>query len=255
MIAAEEKDKILFSRLCIDDMEKFFETEEKGIGIYNEKSLHRILKRFFCDDESCFEQRVGKYIADIFDGEKIIEIQSGSFYPLKEKLKYYLEETAYSVTIVHPIIADKTIIKADKESGEIMSIRRSPKRESEWDVLPEMFWLKDFIVSERLKLRLVFVCAKEYRYSERVRFRKTGAYDSMLVPEGLIGEVEFSGNEDFREYIPQELKGANGFSTSEYSSCSKLKGRKLSLALNFLCAVGLLRKEKQGKRWIYFCLI
>ena len=253
MIAASEKEKILFSQLCIDDMETYFETDAKGIGIYNEKSLHRILKRFLCDDVSCFEQRVGRYIADIFDRERIIEVQSGSFYPLKEKLKYYLEETPYAVTVVHPVIADKTIINADKESGEIKSMRRSPKRESHWDVLPEMFWLKDIIPSDKLTVRLVFVSAKEYRYSERVRFRRSGAYDSSLVPEGIVGSMELSQIKDYYDYIPTQLRGDKGFSSSEYSSVSKLKGRKLSLALSFLCSVGLLKKEKQGKRWIYFC--
>lgn len=234
-------------------METYFGPDSKGIGIYNEKSLHRILKKFFCDDESCFEKKVGRYIADIFDGEVIIEVQSSSFYPLKEKLKYYLEETPYSVILVHPVIADKTIINADKDSGEIKSIRKSPKRECLWDVLPEMFWLKECIPSSKLTIRLVFVSAKEYRYSERVRFRRSGAYDSTLVPEELLGYEEFFDTKDYYDYIPAPLRGAEGFSASEYSSVSKLKGRKLSLALGFLCAVGLLRKEKQGRKWIYFC--
>ena len=87
--------------------------EEQGIGIYKEKRLHKILKRTLCERESCYEIKVGRYIADICDDGVITEIQCGPLSPLKAKLKYYLEETEYDVCIVHPLVAKRRLIRAD----------------------------------------------------------------------------------------------------------------------------------------------
>jgi len=56
------------------------------IGTYSEKSIHSELKNFYESDKSKQEIPVDKYIADIFNGKEIIEIQTGQFYRLKENL-------------------------------------------------------------------------------------------------------------------------------------------------------------------------
>jgi len=236
-----------FSALCLEDVEASLEEVKSGINTYNEKRLHRILKRTLCSDEGCFEVKLGRYIADILENGRITEIQCGSFYPLGDKIRYYLENTDYTVTVVHPVIESKTLYRADKESGEILRSRRSSKKESQWSVLPDMIYLSDFVVSPRFCLRLVFVSADEYRFSDRVRFRKSGAYDSDLRPRELTGSISFASKEDYAIFLPDK----ECFDSAEYSSFSKLKGRRLYYALGFLCAIGLLEKQKQGNKNIY----
>ena len=91
--------------------------------------------------------------------------------------------------------------------------------------------------------------ADEMRYSERVRYRKSGAYDAELFPRELLGELVLRSAEDYRRFLPE---GLSDFTAAEYASFSKLRGRKLYSALNTLCAVGVLRKEQEGKKYRYF---
>ena len=118
-----------------------------GIGTYSEKRLHRVLKHYFCEDESCHEVRIrpdgvavtdpeerargaesgrGGFIADIYRDGEIIEIQTGGFYPLRQKLSFYLENTDYNVVLIHPIAESKWISTISRD-GKIGHRKKSPK--------------------------------------------------------------------------------------------------------------------------------
>lgn len=225
-------------------------SEEEGIGIYNEKRLHRILKRTVCDRESCFEVKVGRYTADILTDGRIYEIQCASLYPLKEKIAYYLDSTDYKVTVVHPLIVKKTLIRAEKETGEILRMKKSPKKESVESFLPDLIYIAHAVRNERFSICLVLIEAEEYRYSEAVRYRRSGKYDSELFPTTLVGVEEFSSPRDFERFIPNELRGRE-FSPSEYAPYTSLKGRDAYLALKVLAEIGLLKRRKDGRRVLY----
>ena len=246
-----EAESARFAELCIHDELVFGENENIGINIYNEKRLHRVLKKTLCENEEQLEIRTGKYIADIRDGNLITEIQCGSLYPLVQKLEYYLNEEDYSVTVVHPIIAKRRIIKADKITGEIKSSKMSPKKENEWSVLPQLYWIREVINSPKLKIRIMFVTADEFRYSERVRRRRSGAYDSSLCPRELLGSIDINGADDLMIYIPDVLREKGEFTSDDYSALSKLRGASLSAGLKLLCHAGLLERRKEGRRYIY----
>ena len=243
-------ESLRFAELCVHDELVFGENEKIGIGIYNEKRLHRVLKKTLCNNEEHFEVKTGKYIADIRDGNEIIEVQCSSLYPLVQKLEYYIQE-GFSVTVVHPIIAKRRIIKADKITGEIKSSKLSPKKENQWSVLPELYWIRDVLGSPKLKIRIMFISADEFRYSERVRRRRSGAYDSSLCPRELLGSIDINSVEDLMIYIPDELKEKGEFTSADYSAISKLGGARLSSGLKALCHVGILERRKEGKRFIY----
>lgn len=225
-------------------------SEEEGIGIYNEKRLHRILKRAVCQRESCFEVKVGRYTADILEDGRIYEIQCAGLYPLKEKIAYYLEKTDYSVCVVHPLIAKRTLIRAERESGEVLRVRRSPKKESVESVLPMLFHLASAFENDRFSLALPIIEVEEYRYSEAVRGRKSGKYDAESFPQRLIELKELSKPSDFSQFIPRELEGRD-FTPAEYAPYSSLKGRDVYSALKFLAEIGLLHRRMEGRRVIY----
>lgn len=225
-------------------------SEEEGIGIYNEKRLHKILKRSICDRESCFEVKVGKYTADILADGRIYEIQCAGLYPLKDKIAYYLAETDCEITVVHPLIVKRTIIRAEREMGEVARVRRSPKKERVEDILPMLFHLAHAFESGRFSLSLVLIEVEEYRYSEAVRYRRSGRYDSELFPTAFVGIEEFSSPHDFERFIPSELRGRE-FSPAEYIPHTPLKARDAYSALKFLAEVGLLSRRKDGRRVLY----
>ena len=56
--------------------------EKGGIGTLSERCLHAVLKYWVEPDESRHEVRLPcGLVADVFDGERVVEIQTGSLYP------------------------------------------------------------------------------------------------------------------------------------------------------------------------------
>ncbi len=245
-----EFNRLRFAAIC-EEEGKRLEGETGGIGTYREKRLHRILKRFASDDENTHEIPVGKYVADVRNTEGITEIQTKSLRLLLPKLRYYLEETDLPVTVIHPILAEKTLIRMDRETGEVLYRKRSPKKGRAEDLLPELYGLSELLPNPRIRVRVLLIQAEEFRFSERVRYRREGAYDSELFPRALMGEADFCDRASFRRFLPTE---GDSFFADEYGAFVKLKKRKLYSALNFLCAIGLLRREKEGKRYRYFVI-
>ena len=242
-------DKELFSRLCEEDriMRPY---DGESIGTYNEKRIHRILKRLVCDDANCYEKKVGRYVADVLAEGQVTEIQTSSFRPLQGKIEFYLTQTDFCVTVIRPVICEKTVIRADKETGEIMSQKRSPKHEKDTDVLCDLYYLAPFLENTRLKIKLLHITAEEYRFSERVRYRKSGAFDNDLRPVALIGDTEISSVKDVIKILPAEL-AENPFTAEKFSKTAKLRGRRLSTALSLLVRLGILSREKDGRQYIY----
>lgn len=99
-----------------------------SIGELREKSLHAALKDLYAEPGDRMETRVGGYVIDILrEGEPplLIEIQTRSFASMKRKLIALLDQ--YPIRLVHPIPAEKWIVRVSAE-GEILSRRRSPQK-------------------------------------------------------------------------------------------------------------------------------
>ncbi len=239
-------DRERFAALCQRE-EQNAAHEGTSIGTYGEKRLHRILKAFVSPRPEDWEIPVGSYVADVLCEGRITEIQTGSLRPLVKKLQYYLRESEYSVTLLLPVVSEKTIVRMDRETGEVLHARRSPKKLKERDVLPELYWIGESLPDPRLEVRLLWIRAEEHRFSERMRYRKQGAYDAELYPKEILGERSFRGAASFLEFLPE----AEHFYASEYSRFIGLKGRKLYSCLNFLCSIDLLEKEQEGRRILY----
>ena len=82
-----------------------------SIGELNERSLHRALKERYAARGGAVETVVGGYVADVLLGDRIVEIQTGSFSSLKRKLPRLLAK--HPVTLVHPIARDRFIVRMD----------------------------------------------------------------------------------------------------------------------------------------------
>ncbi|MBQ9085948.1 MAG: hypothetical protein IJY47_02040 [Clostridia bacterium] len=243
-----QREQESFRQICEEEKNAPACSAGVRIGTYGEKRLHRVLKKWICSDETYHERPVGRYIADLLVGDEILEIQTGSLHPLREKLKGYLETTDYRITVIYPMFAEKRLVRMDRETGEVLSVRRSPKRAQWRDALPELFWIREVLESPRVTIRLLLLSGEERRYSERMRYRREGAYDSELFPEELLDELTISVPSDYRMFLPS---GLTSFTAPEYGAFSKQKGRDLYSSLNLLCSLGLLRREAEGRRYRY----
>ena len=244
-----EQRKEKFKSLCQEEKALPACTPGEVIGTYREKRLHRVFKRWLCDDPQKHEQRVGRHVADLLMGEEIFEIQTKNLRALKGKLQGYLENTDYRITVIHPMIGERSLVRMDRETGEVYSARKSPKRATWFDALPELYWIREELISSRVTVQLFLITAEERRYSERMRYRREGAYDGELFPEEMIAQRCLRKIDDYKDFLPQ---GVMSFTASEYAVFSKQKGRRLYSCLNLLCALGLLHRETEGRQYRYW---
>jgi hypothetical protein len=94
------------------------------IGVLREGPLHAALKDLYGRPGDRAEVKVGRFVIDLVraDGE-LVEFQTGDFSPLGPKLDALLDE--HRIRIVHPIAAERRIVRVD-DHGEVVSARRSP---------------------------------------------------------------------------------------------------------------------------------
>lgn len=244
-----ELERESFARLCCaDTVMNVFDGD--GIGTYNEKRIHRILKRFITEDASCYEIRLGRYVADVICDGVIYEIQTSSFRTLSDKVRFYLENTELSVCIIRPIVVNKLLQRVDRDTGEILRSSRSPKKGRESDVLPELYHLKDLVGNDRLSVRLLLVNAEEYRFSEAMRYRRKGRYDCDLRPVELVGDRILRGLDDWRALLGEELFDGE-FSVADFERVTRTSGRNRYYALEALRSVGVIGKRAEGRRNYY----
>lgn len=256
-------EKIRFEQICLSVAAEGL--EGSVIGTMSEKRMHKTLKRYICPDESFHEVRIqssgearftgkesgrGGFIADVCIDGDIFEIQTGGFYPLKPKIEFYLKNTDFTVTVVHPLIAEKWSVWVDPETGETTPRRRSPKREKPCDLLPEIFWLAEHLQNERLRFLIPVVEAEEYRILDgygKDRKKRATKYERM--PIALRDELSLGGDE-IEGLLPKALP--NSFTATEFSKITGLRGRRAYYALKLLCLAGIEEKgEKKGKSYVY----
>lgn len=248
----DEQSRAQFARICEELAEQEAYSPRAAIGTYMEKRMHVALKRYATGDESRYEVPVGSYIADVCERDRITEIQTGGFYPLRDKIAYYLNETSYHVTILHPIVAKRTRTWIDPGTGEVLSSYRSPRAERVQDALRELFWLSPHLLHPRLTVCLVLVQAEELRLQDGKRSRdgRRGSHRQAMLPQALLDEVVLCEREDYLRFLPERLPET--FTAAEFGRALGLRGKAVYAGLAVLDAVGLIEKgERQGRAYTW----
>ena len=252
-----EGGKITFAKLCHEELLR--EKERDGIGLYAEKRLHSVLKRWMYDDFTAHEQKVperggkiSRFVADILTPEgEIIEIQTGELYPLARKIAFYMEHTDLRVTLVHPLIAEKQISWIHPETGELVSRSRSPKHDS---VLSGIALLKPFapyLGDPRFSLLFPFVELDEYRLLDGYgKAKKLRSHRYELIPLALSHAVRLSERADYLAYFPADLPPR--FTAKSFGKSARLRGYALYDAIAVFEALGAItRVGKEGRSTVF----
>lgn len=183
------------------------------INSLNESQLHKALKTFYAVQFSAKEEvQVDRWICDLVCPDKsVIEIQNKSVSSLKEKITGLLK-LGKKVTIVHPIIRQKTIQTYSKD-GELLSSRKSPKKESLYSELREFTGLAELLLDKKLS----FICPEitmaekrlaldqaEQSKNGRRRYKKAWQkVDKALLT--ISGTYKLSGKKDWLGLLPQKI--------------------------------------------------
>lgn len=226
------------------------EVRPGGIGILKEKALHATLKLWLDSDTTHHEVVLPEgCVADIFDGERITEIQTGSFSTLRPKLQKLLEH--YPVTVVYPLVHRKWLCWIDPQTGETTPPRRSPRVGSFTDGGRELIYLLPCLGHPRLTIRLMLIDMEEQRLADGwSRDGKRGSHRAERLPRMLVDTLTLADPADYRGLIPPALPAA--FTAARFGQVARLQGRTLHGTLKVLLATGALRRErKEGNAWIY----
>ncbi len=221
-----------------------------NIGTYKEKTLHRVLKNYFESDVALQEVPVEGFVADIYDGSGIIEIQTSGFASLKEKLEAFLP--LCPVTLVFPIAKTKWISWIEPDSAVIGKKNRSPKNGKIFDVVPEMIFIRDFLTHENLTVRAVLLEIDEYRMlnGRRSKSRKRGSTRYERMPVDLFEIYDFRCAADFTSLLP--FVEGEVFTAKQLCAEMKYKGRAVSAVMRVLMDVGAIeRVGKEGNAYLY----
>ena len=231
------------TRACDADYEV-----DDGIGTLSEKQMHAAIKQFICPDESKHEvkiqnsplyipsenQKNRKFVADILDTSTIYEIQTGSFAPLKDKIKWILENTSYNIVLIHPM-PECLYVSYIEEDGKITPRRKSNRSRKLKHIVGELYHIKEFIGNPRFTLIALMIEADQYRRRTTTKRRvKSKKYET--IPSSLIRAHIFSSADDYKVFLPDTLEGE--FTVKQFSSKSGILGIDAYSAVKLLCELG-----------------
>lgn len=225
------------------------QNDPHGFGTLREKTVHAVMKLYYEPDEDYHEVPIEGYIADIYTGERIIEIQNGNFNKLRPKLAVFLP--SYPVTVVLPIPHHKWVIWMDEESGELSKKHKSPITGTAYHAFPELYKIKQYLGHPNLSFAFPLVDMDEYRLLNgwsKNKKRGSSRYDRM--PLTLFDEVLIERTEDFIQFVPYEL--AEPFTTKEFAQTAGIHRDLAGVILPLLVHMGILeRNGKRGREYLY----
>lgn len=223
-----------------------------GIGVLGEKTLHATLKLWLDDDPAHHEIPLPcGSIADIFDGERVTEIQTANFSGFRNKLEKLLD--SYPVTVVHPLVRVKWVSWVDPETGEITKPRRSGRRGSFTDAGKQLIYILPLLGHPNLTVRLVLLDVEEQRLLDGWgNGGKRGSHRAERLPLALGEEITLKVPADYTALLPPDLP--TPFTAAQFGKAARLQGRRLQGTLKVLLTLGILRREKEGQKFLYYCV-
>ena len=120
-----------------------------------EGPLHAAVKAALAEPGDRLEVPVGRFVIDLVraDGE-LVEVQTGGFAALGKKLDALLDE--HRMRIVYPVAAERRIVRVD-EHGQVLGVRRSPKRATTAAVFDELVAFPSLLTHPNLTIEVLLL--------------------------------------------------------------------------------------------------
>jgi len=207
-----------------------------------EQSLHNQLKDFYAGEGDGVEATVDGYKVDVVRGDVLVEVQTGNFGAIRQKLHDLLR--SHRVLLVHPVPLNKWIVRVDHQGGQV-SRRRSPKKGRVEEVFYELVHTPELIVCPSLELEVVMVDAEELWADDgrgSWRRRRWSIVDRRLL--SVVESRVFTDPRDYLGLVPEALRP--GFTAGDLARESKLSSGLAQKMVYSLRKAGLL--EPAGRR-------
>ena len=219
------------------------------IGTLNEKPLHAALKNYYAQAGDQFEVPLGGFHIDLVRDGLLVEFQTGNFGAMKRKLTALLPD--HRVRLVHPIAAEKWIVKVGGRGGKNqLSRRKSPKHGCVDDIFEELVSLPALLAEPNFSLEVLMTQEEEVRRQDRRKRRRDGWATAERRLLDVVDRWVFETPTDLADLLPPELPET--FTTTDIA---KGTGRPLWIAQKMAYCLresGVLTPiGKQGRSILY----
>ena len=223
-------------------------TAAPTIGTLNEKPLHAALKAIYAQPGDQFEVPLDGYCIDLVRGDLLVEFQTANFSAMRRKLA---DLTAhYPVRLVHPIAAQKWIVKTDRTGEKILSRRKSPKHGCIDDLFEELVSMPELLAEENFSLEVLMVHEEEVRHPGRRRRRRDGWRTTERRLLEIVDRWVFETPADLADLLPPDL--AEPFTTADLAKAlnkPQWLTQKMAYCLRHAGAIHL--EGKRGQAHLY----
>jgi hypothetical protein len=217
-------------------------TARAAIGTLNEGALHAELKDWYRRRGDRVEQLVDGFVVDLVRGELLVEIQTGSFAPLRRKLEQLTRR--HRVRLVAPVPLIRRIVKLS-DQGELLSARRSPRRGRVEDIFTQLVSIPTLLCQPQFELEVLLTHQDELRvHRHGSAFRRRGW---VVVGRQLVSVEErfrVTCPDDAARLLPRNLPAL--FDTAQLADAAAIERRLAQQMTYCLRAMGVLHAA--GKR-------
>jgi len=214
-----------------------------NIGSLNEKSLHSQIKDWYARKSDHLEVKVDSYVIDIIRDNLLIEIQTGNFSSIRDKLHNLTQNNR--LRLVYPSSQLKWIVKLDKSRQNEISRRKSPKKGKLVNIFDELVRIPDLFPEKNLEIEVLLIESEDIRSDDGLgSWRRKGVslIDNRLIR--VIESVVFSNPEDFLMFIPDNVeKPFTNKSLSKASGINIDQVRKMTYCLRKMNAIQQVGKD------------
>jgi hypothetical protein len=207
-----------------------------------EGPLHAAVKAALAEPGDRLEMPVGRFVIDLVraDGE-LVEVQTGGFGALGNKLDALLDH--HRIRIVYPVAAERRIVRVD-EHGQVLSVRRSPKRATAVAVFDQLIAFPSLLTHPNLTIEVLLLREDHIRRPQpattRGRTRDPG--ERRLVE--VLDRVARRTSHDILATLP--TLPVEPFSTRELAALLRCSTQLAQRTLYCLRTIGIV--EPAGKR-------
>lgn len=216
-----------------------------SIGTKQEKTIHQFLKYFISNNSQYHEVKINRHIVDVLIDNHIYEIQTRSFNAFKSKLKTLLDD--YLITVVYPIAQNKMLYKVN-EQGEIIQVRKSPKKTHPLSIGEELYKIKDLLKHENLSFKIVLLDVDEYNTTRISRRKQLRLSKIDQYPKDIINVFDINSVNDWINLFPN----LENFTTKSFMKETKLSLKQAGHALNVFRYLDVIEVTgKIGNAYVY----
>ncbi|MGI9600341.1 MAG: hypothetical protein ACR2QE_00530 [Acidimicrobiales bacterium] len=218
---------------------------EPHIGTLNEGSLHAALKAMYAEPGDRLEEPLGGFVIDIRRDDLLIEIQTGSFAAMGNKLDHVLGE--HRVLLVYPIAVQTRLQKPGVKP------RRSPKRRSVHSLFEELVSIPTLLDHPDLSLEVVLVSVTNVQVADPRARRGRGGFRTVdRVLDEVFERRRFDGARDLMDLVPDDLPAR--FTTADLARQADVSRDVAQQMAYCLRALGLFEEQGRSRQGIEYTL-